>query len=380
MRNLTRAISLMAITSVFLLMMVAIVAAQPPPGGPPPPAATEDPNGVPSGPGGEAPPDNSGPPPGLPTAVPQQATAVTGPGADAPVVIQETPVTVGEPVTTDEQVSTESTDTDTSDNETLSILIRVRADLDILADSALDLGERPAGWSGLTSTDIDNPDLMLLTRLDLEILVGALLGASVRPAGWFGAVASTEYAIARDTRHDLEILADVVFESTSRPATWNGDDPLLSCGRATQALVGLLEINGLFTPLVDQNAEDYCSQVEIEASRFAEVNLLANPVLNGSIVQDPTIVAGDGVINSEFAVAFVDRGAVQRLGVIPIDTIFTPIGRSPAQFSNMMLVSGDDFEVFVDFQFTSITQDEFDSLPDVLTLASEPFCEADWCN
>lgn len=255
------------------------------------------------------------------------------------------------------------------------ILVNVWTDLETLAIAQLGT-ERPVGWNG--DIDINNPQLALLLRLNLEVLAGALLGAEQRPAGWFGAVPSTPYAIARDVRHDLELLADSVVGRNVRPPNWVGDDPLMRCSRATQTLVNFLERAGVFVLAVDPAVADYCQQVEVQASQFAEVNLLSSPDVRvtGLASQRPT---GDATINSRFAVAFLDRGATVRAGIIPEGTPINVLGRSYAQFSNMILVSGQDFEVYVDYQFTDVTPERFGALPDVTTLESSPICAADWC-
>ncbi|MEQ8674162.1 MAG: hypothetical protein RLP44_08925 [Aggregatilineales bacterium] len=370
MRRVQRTLLIMA----FVALPVFIVFAQPPPGEPPPPAATED---IPPMENGN-PPDSNQPPPGVATQ-PSIAATDAGPGSvQSQPVITQTPAVIPDAV----EATAEVVDTEIGANiDIIALLIPIRADLDIMANLTLGEGQRPVGWSNLTSTDIADPNLLLLSRLDLEILVGNLMGANTRPEGWFGAVASTQYAIARDIRHDLELLADTMFtdQPNGRPDGWNGDDPLFRCGRATQALVELLEINELFSIEIDPTAADFCLQVEIAVSQFAELNLLANPVLNGSLLQNPAAV-GSATINSQFAVAFLDRGASQRVGVIPNTSGITPVARSAAQFSNMMLVRGQDFEVFVDYQFTSVTQDEFDDLPDVDSIGASPFCSAEWCS
>lgn len=356
----------------FLLFMVcaaplSALIAQPPP--PPPPAATEAP---------AVPMPTNAPPPF------QQAGTSAPPGAG---ISQPTPFTPGlapvptvtasapQPETTPDATATAAAQI----NEALELLLSIRPDLELLANELFGAGVRPETWSG--ESDINNPQLGLLMRLDLEILAGTVLGETVRPRGWFGAVASTPYALARDIRHDLELLADVTLEdAVGRPAGWLGAAPILRCSRATQTLVALLEASGVFQLTADPTSRDFCDQAELQASQFAEVNLLSNPSFNGSLT---TTSAGAGgraaTVNTDFAAAFLDRAASLRVGVIPNGTDITPVARSYAQFSNMMLVRGENFELFVDYQFTSVSQSEFDALPDVDTLTIDPFCGVDWC-
>jgi len=84
-------------------------------------------------------------------------------------------------------------------------------------------------------------------------------------------------------------------------------------------------------------------------------------------------------VNTEFAVGFTNRNATQRLGVLPFGEPVTPVARSYTQFSNMTLVEGSGFRVFVDWQDTTLTEAEFQALPDEATAALETFCDAAWC-
>lgn len=258
----------------------------------------------------------------------------------------------------------------------ITLLLAARSDLENLVN-ATRAGVRPDGWTG--AFDINDPSLALLIRLDLELLAGALLGANTRPDGWFGAIASTNYAIARDIRHDLELLADSVL-GAQRPAGWIGGEPLLRCDRATQALVRLLELNGVFVLQADRTAPDFCARAAQEASIFVEINYLAPNIPIGQRLAPTVTSSGGNTINSNFAVGFFDTGAVRRAGVIPNGTPFTPIGRSYTQFSNMMLIEGDGFVVFIDYQFSDVTTEQFRALPNITTLEYTVSCTADWCN
>jgi len=256
------------------------------------------------------------------------------------------------------------------------ILVDARVDLELLAGAMIADGSRPEGWTG--PVEAEGMQLALVTRLDLELLAGTLLQGDPPPAGWFGTVSSTAYAVARDIRHDLELLGD----RFGRPEGWRGGEPLLRCDRSTQALVNFLERGGVFTLQADRTAPDFCQQATLEVSRFVEINYLADLDDDPLVLIAPSDGAGGGSaaqVNSDFAVAFFDRGAARRAGIIPNGTSFEPVARSAAQFSNMMLVRGDDFAVFVDYQFTNVTRAEFDTLPDVAGLEIEPVCAAAWC-
>ncbi len=261
-------------------------------------------------------------------------------------------------------------------NEGTTILINARSDLELLANDRLGT-QRPAGWSG--SIDVNDPQLAILIRLDLEVLAGELLGADVRPPGWFGAVPSTPFAIARDIRHDLEVLADTTIQPNVRPPGWAGDDPIFRCDRATQTLVAVLERGGVFLLALDPLAPDYCQQAAVEASRFAEANLLNNPAPVAAPGSAPAPAAGSVTVNNNFTAAFLDLNARQRVGLIPNGETFTPVARSANPFSNMMLVRGNGFEVYVDYATTSVTTEAFQALPTVETVPPNPTCTAAWC-
>ena len=260
--------------------------------------------------------------------------------------------------------------------EALPILISARNDLELLATAAIGSSQRPVGWSG--TIDVNDPQLPLWIRLDLETLAGAVMGVENRPVGWFGVVPSVPLAVARDIRHDIEILADVVIGAQGiRPAGWMGDDPLMRCNRATQSLFTLLNDRGIDF-VIDFTAPDYCRAAEDAASRFVEEQVLQPPMLsaNAAVQQGRYPFIAD----SPFMVAFLDRVARQKIGVLPVGTGFQPVSRSYVEFSNMMLIRGDDFQVFVDYTTTPLNAAEFLSLPDIGSgSGGGTYCRADWC-
>lgn len=300
-----------------------------------------------------------------------------------PVIAQDiAPVPTEDPLSTGEAIEGEDIETPaesvaTPFGDSFQILIDTRADLELLAATRLQSPVRPEGWNG--SLDVNNPQLPLLIRLDLELLAGTTLGLDQRPAGWFGAVPSTESAFIRDIRHDTELLADTFFGFNNRPEGWIGGPPLFRCNRATQALVNMLQRGGVFTLTIDPSAPDYCAQAEVEASRFSEVNLLGNT--SGAIFTSSVQASLPGAITiqTNFAVAFLDKNANLRVGVIPNGTVVTPQARSTSPFSKMVLVSGDGFAVFIEFPNTNLSEEQFRSLPDSDQAPIEPFCAASWC-
>jgi hypothetical protein len=229
-------------------------------------------------------------------------------------------------------------------------------------------------------TDTTNRDYHIMLRLDLELLAGAIVGPDQRPEGWFGAFPSTPYAIARDIRHDLELLADQLNPLNVRPVGWNGSDPVMRCERGVQALINVLERSGSFTLSVSANDPNFCHLAELQASRFAEVNVLSSGggvTVNESGVAVPT---SGTRIDSEFAVAFLDRFGRQKTGTIPLGEPITPVARSYTTFSRMMLVRGNGFEVFIDYRTSTVSDADFAVLPDVNGIGISTTCTASWCH
>lgn len=268
------------------------------------------------------------------------------------------------------------------DAATLQLLIMARSDLELLANKHLGQ-QRPPGWSG--SADINDPQLPLLVRLDLELLVGTLIAPDQRPPGWFGPVPGTANSIARDIRHDLELLADTVDQSGIRPAGWAGSDPLLRCDRALQTLVGLLERSANFILPIDVNNPDFCRLAEQQATQFAEANNVtinpgapaaSNPAAAPNIVAAPP---GSARVTGALALGFLNRYATEHVGLIPVGTPVSPVARSFTEFSRMMLVRGDGFELFVDHRDTTVTDAEFAVLPNVDGVQVNTHCDAAWC-
>ena len=268
----------------------------------------------------------------------------------------------------------------------LPTLISARSDMELLAGEQLG-AERPIGWSG--SLDVNDPQLPLLTRLDLELLAGRLMAPDQRPVGWFGAVPSTTVSIVRDIRHDLELLADTVGVPNVRPNGWTGADPLIRCERGVQALVNVLERGGVFSLNVDGNDPNFCQLVELQASHFAETNILSsptttlatnasNPAAAGASGQSIAF-SGSAQIDSAIAIAFLNRYGTEQVGKIPVGTSVEPVARSFTQFSAMTLVRGQDFEVFIDYRDSNLSADQFAVLPNVDNISVNTVCNASWC-
>jgi phosphate transport system substrate-binding protein len=298
-------------------------------------------------------------------------------GQAVPTQVVELPVTTEEPtvVVTDVPVATEVAPPTSSafTPDVQQLLVNARLDLELIVNELMGV-ERPAGWSG--ALDINNPQLPILLRLDTESTAAIVYGAESRPAEWFGAINSTTFAIARDIRHDVELLADSVFFGGQRPSGWAGADPVYRCDRTTQAMVTLLRNSGVYTITIDPFASDFCERLRNDITLFTEVNLLNPDVQVGaSGVQ----VQGEIQIDTNFAVAFYDVNARQRAGVIPFGTPVTPIARSYNGFSNMTLVQGEGFLLFIEYQNMNIDQQAFRVMPNIEGRDFETVCNVVWC-
>ncbi len=259
-------------------------------------------------------------------------------------------------------------------SEALPILVAARNDLEVLANDRLGQGTRPGGWTG--GANPNDPQLPILIRIDLEILADALLGANTRPDDWAGLVVSVPLAVARDIRHDLELLADAAIgASTLRPGGWQGDDPVYRCNRAAQNLAVVLDRVYGFELTLDFSQPTYCADLERQVNSFVEERIIQPSTANTAPAPD---LSQPYQVESQFVVAFGDVNARTNLGVVPPSTGFTPLARSSSEFSNMMLIAGTDFQVFVDYTYTPVTAETFAALPPVAD-GQTVFCDADWC-
>jgi hypothetical protein len=137
--------------------------------------------------------------------------------------------------------------------------------------------------------------------------------------------------------------------------------------------VNWLENRDGFTLTTSVNDPDFCQKAELEAALYVEAQLAAAASGRGQAA------SGTVTIDSPFAVAFLDRFARQPVGSIPLGTTIEPVARSYTQYSRMMLVRGDGFEVFIDWDGSTFTEAEFKALPDVNSIASATNCAAEWC-
>lgn len=251
----------------------------------------------------------------------------------------------------------------------IDLLSAVRGDLERLADELLGLNTRPVGYIG--SRDVTSATFVGDILLDMNLLADNVLGAGVRPPAWIGATTNSPATSYLNLRQDLELLADVSYGVNRRPTGWQGINALERCAPLTRSLVFLVESSyEISLGELDPTAEDYCAQVTNAVNALVE----NPPVLDvADELEERRLRA-----TSNYAFAYLDYAALDYMGVMPGGTEFRAVYRNFGA-SNMMFVSGDNFAVYVDYRFTTLTENIFRGLP---TLDGEPiaYCDALWCN
>ncbi|MFN8371906.1 MAG: hypothetical protein U0694_03380 [Anaerolineae bacterium] len=250
-----------------------------------------------------------------------------------------------------------------------SLILAVRGDLERLADERLGLENRPSNWIG--NRDINSPTLVSDIYFDLEALADALLGQDVRPQGWIGFVNNSLYISNRNLRHDLEALADQTQGVGARPNGWQGTDPLMRCSVLQQNVV--LVAQQQYDVLLPAASADFCVQAEGVANQAIE-NPPVEDVVSAAAEAESRFVA-----QSQWAFAYLDVQALQYMGQMPAGVEFRAWYRN-FNTSSMMFVSGEDFAVYIDRRWTTMTQEIFDQLPTLEGVRPLTFCDANWCN
>ncbi|QPC82341.1 hypothetical protein G4Y79_22080 [Phototrophicus methaneseepsis] len=258
-----------------------------------------------------------------------------------------------------------------SDAEIDEMNLAVRGDLERLADELLGLNTRPQGWMG--NKDINSPTLLTDNLNDLILLSDDILGPSNRPDEFYASISTSDLSAVRNLRHDLEVLADVTLGVGVRPRGWQGVElPLARCNTDLQGLVQLVDfVYGFELPISDAMGSAYCNEVYIAASFSAQ-----NPPAEEDVAQaiDQRYVA-----ESRNAFAYLDLAATQYMGPVPWGTEIRAWYRNYSD-STMMFVSGDDFAVYLDRRWTTLSEETFMSLPSMEGVQPLTFCDATWCN
>ncbi|MFC1959553.1 hypothetical protein ACFLYO_02475 [Chloroflexota bacterium] len=272
----------------------------------------------------------------------------------------------------------------------------LRADLNNLAQSLFEVGTFPAGWQ-----DGKEPDSI---RQDLELLKQATagVGEAVPAEAWFGeSVVGADWTIARGNRHDLEILADAKLGVGSRPDGWTSFDALVRCPYTVQNAVTLLQNDATVLFEADPLLPGYCAQIAVEAAAVVDggAGLLtaeAEPVpvaeapvtlpveTDGTGGGGPVVVSAGGIQGTTTTpYAYLDPQANIETGQIVRGTPFTALARSSAADSRMMYVSGEGFNLWIGWSWTTLTAAEYRGLPlveDVRAELPRLLCYATFCN
>ena len=266
------------------------------------------------------------------------------------------------------------------------LLENVRGDLERLADELNGLGVRPEGWLGTVTLDSNEMSSDLLH--DLELLGDQHLGVDNRPPNWIGDLGISPAIAVRNLRHDLELLADntlggrdYLIATGGRPYGWLGTegfgDDFTFCDSATQSLVLLLSSYYRYeVPVITApNQEDFCRTLSAEANHYAETDpqQATEEEVAGNVG-----ASGKPIFESDFAFTYLDVGALQYMGIMPRGVEFEAWYRNFGD-STMMYVVGDNFAVYLSYNWTTMPEDRFYRLPTLQGVVPETYCFAEWC-
>ena len=120
---------------------------------------------------------------------------------------------------------------------------------------------------------------------------------------------------------------------------------------------------------IDPAAQDYCAQVAQSVNAVVE-----NPPRLDVIEAEQLMTAA-----SNFAFSYLDVAATEYMGIMPSGIRFRPLYRNFGD-SGMMFVQGEDFALYVEMSFTTISETAFRSLPTLEGVNPLSFCDAFWCN
>jgi hypothetical protein len=255
-----------------------------------------------------------------------------------------------------------------------TLILAVRGDLERLADEKLGLNTRPEGWR--SNKDVNSPTLAADNFADLELLADTLVGLDQRPTGWIGALSGSAVLSYRNLRFDLELLADFGLGEGVRPRGWQGQDLVARCSSSVQNLVLLVQRSYEYTPspVSSTDTEVICASIEAEANLLAE-----NPPQRTTAETQAEEEGKQFMAEARYAFAYLDPAALQFMGSIPAGVKFRAWYRNFGE-STMMFVSGDNFAVFIDRRWTTLTEEAFVRLPTLDGRKPLTFCNADWCN
>jgi hypothetical protein len=182
--------------------------------------------------------------------------------------------------------------------------------------------------------------------------------------------------MTRIQRLGILMLLCALFMSAWRYARAqdSGANPAQKCGRTLANLYRLVQGSYLqtdvpFKPVAKATDLNYCQALERELNLYLERVIFAET--NAEIIEG----------RSENAFAFLDLAAQRYVGTMPRGTRFRALARNNLPGSRMMFVKGENFSVFVDYTFTTLSRDAFESLVGFQEYDGDitPLCAADWC-
>ena len=222
----------------------------------------------------------------------------------------------------------------------------MRGDLERLADELLGLNTRPERYIG--NRDMTAPNFAGDVRLDLELLADDRLGVGNRPPGWIGGTSNSPATSYLNLRHDLELLADVTLGINKRPTGWQGVNPIERCEPLVRSLAFLDQ--QAFTDFTRQRHRP-------ERARLLRAGQPSRSTRWSKIRRSLTWSPRKQMMtaSSNYAFSYLDVAATQYMGVMPAGTQFRALYRNYGD-SNMMFVQGDNFALYVDMRFTSLSR------------------------
>lgn len=264
------------------------------------------------------------------------------------------------------------------------LLANIRGDLNRLADELYGLNESPPSYRNTVTLDaIQMADDLLF---DIELIANDQFLTDDRPFNWIGDTGSTPGIAARNLRNDLELLSDNTLQDRldhlieGRPEGWSGyqgfGDELAGCPIDVRSLVLLMaQYYRYQDPQLDSTGEIYCQELAANLNIFAE----SDPEQISEEEREGIVGStGRPVAESDFAFTYLDPGALQYMGVMPQGVRFEMWYRNFGE-SSMMYVVGEDFAVYVSWEWTTFPEERYYRLPTLDGVIPETYCFAEWC-
>ncbi len=174
----------------------------------------------------------------------------------------------------------------------------------------------------------------------------------------------------------LILICVILFGVVVQAVAQGGGNPAETCGRTLANLTRLVQSNYVraeyaFKPSAKPTDTNYCQALE------QELNLYLERVVFAQDMDEMNGIAG----RSKDAFAFLDLAAQRFVGVMPSGVAFTAVARNSLPGSQMMFVRGEGFSLFVDYAFTTLTREDFESLIGFQEYdgSIEVTCTAQWC-